>query len=270
MRNSRSPTEQGPWIKPEEEESYPNDSSSEEGEGGRPFQSSGGNKLDFRVDVPKFEGQLDSNLFLDWLRTVERVFDSKDILDEKKVKLVALKLCKYASIWWANLMVKRARKGKGNIRTWVQMRDKLKAKFLPTHYLYDNYLKLCNLKQGTKRVEEYPRDFEQLLLKCDLKEDETQTRMRYLSGLDDQIAHVTPLMILAPLYTKWNNNGKSREKGLCQSPLLGLTLFKDPQTQILDHKLPHLHGQTHLMSKTCLKETLPKRMTRGDAFDVKG
>ena len=167
MSNSRSPTEQGPRIEPEEQESYPYDSSSEEGEGERPFRSSGGGNLDFKVDIPEFEGQLDPHLFLDWLRTVERVFNYKDILDETKVKPVALKLRKYASVWWANLVAKKARKGKRKICTWAQIRAKLKAKFLPTHYLHDNYLKFHNLKQGTKSVEEYTRTFEQLLLKCD-------------------------------------------------------------------------------------------------------
>jgi len=57
-------------------------------------------------------------------------------------------------------VVKRARKGKAKIHSWDQMRDKLKAKFLPSHYLQDNYLKLHNLKQGTKSVEEYTREFE--------------------------------------------------------------------------------------------------------------
>jgi len=80
--------------------------------------------------------------------------------EENKVKLVALKLRKYASIWWANLMVKRARNGKGKIRTWAKMRDKLKAKFLPPHYVQDNYLKLHHLKQGTKSMEEHTREFE--------------------------------------------------------------------------------------------------------------
>jgi len=42
-------------------------------------------------------------------------------------------------------------------------------------------------------MEEYTREFEQLLLECDLKEDESQTLVRYLSGLDDQIAHVVEL-----------------------------------------------------------------------------
>ena len=72
------------------------------------------------------------------------------------------------------------------------MRDKLKDKFLPSHYLQDNYLKLHHLKQGTKSVEEYTREFEQLLLKC-VREDDSQTLIRYLSGLDDQIAHVIEL-----------------------------------------------------------------------------
>ena len=108
MRNSRSPTEQHPRFDLEEEESFPKGSSSEEDEGRRPLQSSGGGNLDFKVDIPEFEGHLDPDMFLDWLRTVERVFDYKDIPEEKKVKLVALKLRKYASIWWAKLMTKRA------------------------------------------------------------------------------------------------------------------------------------------------------------------
>ena len=53
------------------------------------------------------------------------------------------------------------------------MKSKLKAKFLPLHYLQDNFFKLHHLKQGSKSVEEYTRDFEQLFLKCDLKEDDS-------------------------------------------------------------------------------------------------
>ena len=55
--------------------------------------------FDFKVDIPEFVGKLDPDEFLDWLQTVERVFDFKDIPDEKKVKLIALKLRRYASTW---------------------------------------------------------------------------------------------------------------------------------------------------------------------------
>jgi len=63
------------------------------------------------------------------------------------------------------------------------MKAKLKSKFLPPNHLQDNFLKLHHLKQGSKSVEEYTRDFEELLLKCDLNEDVSQTLIHYLGGL---------------------------------------------------------------------------------------
>jgi len=56
------------------------------------------NSNDFKVEIPKFEGKLDPDEFLEWLHTVERVFDYKDIPDDKKMKLVALRLRRYASL----------------------------------------------------------------------------------------------------------------------------------------------------------------------------
>ncbi|VFQ98684.1 unnamed protein product [Cuscuta campestris] len=34
---------------------------------------------DFKVDIPTFEGKNDPDDFLEWLETVERVFDFKDV-----------------------------------------------------------------------------------------------------------------------------------------------------------------------------------------------
>jgi len=45
------------------------------------------------------------------MQTVERIFELKEIPEEKKVKLVALKLTKYASLRWTNLLTKRIRQG---------------------------------------------------------------------------------------------------------------------------------------------------------------
>jgi hypothetical protein len=52
------------------------------------------------VDIPKFEGRMQPNEFIDWLNTIERIFDYKDVLEHHKVKLVAIKLRKHASLWW--------------------------------------------------------------------------------------------------------------------------------------------------------------------------
>ena len=42
-------------------------------------------------------------------------------------------------------------------------------------------------------VKEYTREFEKLLIKCDLREAEEQTIVRYLGGVDPSDAHVVEL-----------------------------------------------------------------------------
>ena len=86
-------------------------------------------------------------MFLDWFQTVERVFEYKQVPNEKKVNLVSLKLGKYASIWWSNVVAKRDRKRKSKIKSSKKMRKKLKVKYVVDHYLQDNFLKLHNLKE---------------------------------------------------------------------------------------------------------------------------
>ena len=91
------------------------------------------------VEIPEFEGKLDPDDFLEWMQTVDRIFKFKEISENKKVKLVAHKLRKYALSWWTNLLTKRVRQGKDKIRTWEKMRAKLKARFLPPNYVQINY-----------------------------------------------------------------------------------------------------------------------------------
>jgi len=49
------------------------------------------NPNDSRVEHLEFEGKLNPDEFLEWLHTVERIFDYKEVLEDKKVKLVALR-----------------------------------------------------------------------------------------------------------------------------------------------------------------------------------
>ncbi|KAJ0491866.1 putative retrotransposon gag domain-containing protein [Helianthus annuus] len=90
---------------------------------------------DIKVDIPEYDGKLDPDEFVEWIHTVERVFDYKQTSEEHKVKIVALKLRKYASTWWSNVCSKRERAGKDKIRSWPKMKTKMKQKFLPTYYL---------------------------------------------------------------------------------------------------------------------------------------
>ncbi|KAI4372779.1 hypothetical protein MLD38_010971 [Melastoma candidum] len=96
------------------------------------------------------------------MHTVERIFDYEEVLEDRKVNLAALKLKKYASHW-----------------------------FLPEHYRRDLFLKLQSLQQ-TSDVPEYTREFERLMLQCDVLEASKQTIARYLEDL-------------SPILQMWSN-----------------------------------------------------------------
>ena len=58
---------------------------------------------DSKAKIPEFDWKTQGDELLEWLLTVERVFDLKDYAEEKKVKLVTIKWKGYASLWWENL-----------------------------------------------------------------------------------------------------------------------------------------------------------------------
>nr|GEW99599.1 RNA-directed DNA polymerase [Tanacetum cinerariifolium] len=148
---------------------------------------------DIKVEIPEYDGKLDSDEFVEWLRTLECAFDYKDTTKENKVKIVAMKLRKYASTWWANTCTKRKRLGKKKVKDWLKMKRLMKQKFLPSYYIQASFSQLHHLKQNQRPAEEYSREFEYLLMKCDLSEDDPQTLVRYLGGLETRFANVVEL-----------------------------------------------------------------------------
>ena len=52
------------------------------------------------------------------------------------------------------------------------MKSKLKAWFLPSTYVQDCFCQLHHLNKVNLSVEEYTREFEKLMIKCDLQEPE--------------------------------------------------------------------------------------------------
>nr|GEY33290.1 hypothetical protein [Tanacetum cinerariifolium] len=87
----------------------------------------------------------------------------------------------------------RERAGKEKIQTWPKMKAKMKQKFLPTYYVYNSFSQLHSLRQGTGTLEEYSCEFEYLLMKCNVPEDDPQTLVHYLGGLEPRVANVVEL-----------------------------------------------------------------------------
>ncbi|KAK0582923.1 hypothetical protein LWI29_031183 [Acer saccharum] len=97
-----------------------------------------------KVEIPDFEGKMHPNEFVKWLNTVDRIFDYQDVLENKKVKLVAIKLRNHASFLWENLKRQRERDGRSRIVTWEKMKKELMRKYLPDNYREDIFLKINN------------------------------------------------------------------------------------------------------------------------------
>ena len=120
------------------------------------------------------------------------MFDIKNLSDEQKVKLVAIKLKK--NIWWEHIIKQRTREGKPKIVSWDKMKKKLMAKFLPVQFRQEAFIEYHNFKQsGGMLVEEFTSEFDRLSLRCDVVYEEKETITRYLAALKPEISDVVHL-----------------------------------------------------------------------------
>ncbi|XP_076909541.1 uncharacterized protein LOC143566842 [Bidens hawaiensis] len=149
--------------------------------------------LGIRTEIPEFEGRMQPDDFIDWLHTVERIFDLRQVPEHLKVKLVAIRLRKYTSLWWEHVQNKRYREGKHKVETWEKMKRLMRSKLVPVNHKQDSFLEYHNLKQAALPVEEFIVKFEQLRMRCGIEEDEEQTIARFLGPLRSDIATVVML-----------------------------------------------------------------------------
>jgi len=65
-----------------------------------------------KIEVPMYEGNLDAEELLDWIRSMDKYFDYEDVDGEKKVRHAITKLTGHVTLRWDELQAERRRKGK--------------------------------------------------------------------------------------------------------------------------------------------------------------
>ncbi|GKA01342.1 reverse transcriptase domain-containing protein [Tanacetum coccineum] len=80
--------------------------------------------LRLKNEIPEFTSKVHPDDFIDWLSTVERVFEVRDIPDKLKVKLMTIKCRQHASIWWDHVTKRRRIKGKSKNMTVEEVINK--------------------------------------------------------------------------------------------------------------------------------------------------
>ncbi|GKV06322.1 hypothetical protein SLEP1_g18223 [Rubroshorea leprosula] len=85
-----------------------------------------------KMKIPPFQGKNDPDVYLEWQKKVELVFDCHNYYEEKKRP----------------------------IDTWEEMKAVMRKRFVPSHYYRDLYQRLQGLTQGSKSVEDYHKEME--------------------------------------------------------------------------------------------------------------
>ncbi|XP_040955925.1 uncharacterized protein, partial [Gossypium hirsutum] len=113
--------------------------------------------------------------------------------ESKKVKLAAIEFSDYAIVWWDQLVTSRQRNGERPISTWGEMKSVMRKRFIPSYYHRDLYQRLQNLTQGNRSVEDYYKEMEIAMIRADIEEDREATMVRFLAGLNRDIANIVEL-----------------------------------------------------------------------------
>ncbi|XP_058005398.1 uncharacterized protein LOC131181367 [Hevea brasiliensis] len=152
-----------------------------------------GNLASIKMQIPPFHGKDNPDVYLEWERQVELIFECHHYSEEKKVKLAAVEFKEYAIVWWDQLLSRRRRNGQRTVETWDEMKGILRNRFVPPYYHRELLQRLQKLTQGTKSVEEYYKAMEIALIRADVEEDREATMVRFLNGLNPEIANIVEL-----------------------------------------------------------------------------
>jgi hypothetical protein len=65
-----------------------------------------------KMDIPFYEGNMDAEEILDWIRALDTYFDYEDVEEDKKVRHAITRLKRHAALWWDKIQEYRHCKGK--------------------------------------------------------------------------------------------------------------------------------------------------------------
>ncbi|XP_014498517.1 uncharacterized protein LOC106759714 [Vigna radiata var. radiata] len=139
-----------------------------------------------KLTLPSFKGEADPSVFLNWIAKVDHIFDLYSVKGHLREKLVCLALEGQAKQWLRRRYLIMA----SPASTWEHFRDISYECFVPPYYHRDLLIKFQQLTQDRRSVEEYARELEVLLHCANLKENNHEKIVRFISGLNSNIQDI--------------------------------------------------------------------------------
>ncbi|CAL1394411.1 unnamed protein product [Linum trigynum] len=160
-------------------------------DGDRQLETGPGNNLaelrGIKLQLPPFSGSNNAFAFLDWERKVMLFFQCGNYSEAQKVLLVTYEFTNYAAQWWEQTRLRRRWNLQPKIMTWGELRGLMRERFVPGYDQRELHETLQGLRQGSRSVEEYFREFELLMMRADVREDREATIARFLYGLNREL-----------------------------------------------------------------------------------
>ncbi|XP_024009254.1 uncharacterized protein LOC112084365 [Eutrema salsugineum] len=137
---------------------------------------------------PTFAGKSNPEVYLDWERRLEYIFECYGYGELKKVALAVSQLNDNALAWWDRTVAERRLQVFGPIQTWHDIKYLLRLRYVPEHYHRDLQKRFRKLTQGSRSVEEYFEECAKLMNSLELEESEEALMAQFVDGLQERIA----------------------------------------------------------------------------------
>lgn len=139
---------------------------------------------DFKTYDPRsFDGiSLDPAIALSWLSSIETIFHYMKCPEEQKLQCAVFMLKDDALLWWE--FVERSIDVTDGPVTWIQFKEAFLKKYYPSTTRSRKKNEFLNLKQGSRSIDEYEREFIRLSrFAPELVDTETKKIERFIMGL---------------------------------------------------------------------------------------
>ncbi|KAG7536927.1 Zinc finger CCHC-type [Arabidopsis suecica] len=142
---------------------------------------------DLKLTPPTFAGKSDPEVYMDWERRLEHIFECYSYGERRKVAVAAAQLTDNALAWWDRNVAERRRQRFGPVEPWSDMKYLLRLRYVPEQYHRDLQKRFRKLSQGTRSVDEYFEEFEKLMNSLELEESEEALMAQFIDGLQERI-----------------------------------------------------------------------------------
>ena len=134
-----------------------------------------------------FKWSDDPKEFLNWESHLDSYFGWFDYSEERKLKFAELKLDGSAKTYWKSILKICAYRYEDRITTWAKMKGRLRTKYVLMNYKSQLINTWQMIEQKQRSVREYINEFQELMIVCDLDEDQLSIISRFKTGRREDI-----------------------------------------------------------------------------------